>query len=56
MRQIVEKSRYLALIGVVGLPIAAIAAFGWGFYKAGLLVYEVTIGNSDSTIVIVDLE
>lgn len=55
MRQIVEKSRYLALIGVVGLLVAAIAAFGWGFYKTGLLVYEVTIGASASTSVIVDL-
>jgi uncharacterized membrane protein YqhA len=55
MKQIVEKSRYLALIGVIGLLIAAIAAFGWGLYKTGLLVYEVTIGVSTSTAVIVDL-
>ena len=55
MKQIVEKSRYLALIGVIGLLVAAVAAFGWGFYKTGLLVYEVTVGTSDSTIVIVEL-
>lgn len=56
MKTVVEKSRYLALIGVIGLLIAAIAAFGWGFYKTCLLVYEVTIGLSASTSVIVDLE
>ena len=55
MKLIVEKSRYLALIGVIGLLIAAIAAFGWGLYKTGLLVYEVTIGLSASTSIIVDL-
>jgi uncharacterized membrane protein YqhA len=55
MKLIVEKSRYLAMIGVIGLLVAAIAAFGWGFYKTGLLVYEVTIGASASTSVIVDL-
>ncbi len=55
MKIVVEKSRYLALIGVIGLLIAAIAAFGWGLYKTGLLVYEVTIGVSASTAVIVDL-
>jgi uncharacterized membrane protein YqhA len=55
MKLVVEKSRYLALIGVIGLLIAAVAAFGWGLYKTAMLVYEVTIGSSDSTIVIVDL-
>lgn len=54
MRQIVEKSRYLALIGVIGLLIAAIAAFGWGFYRTGLLVYELTI-RSGGIIVTVEL-
>jgi uncharacterized membrane protein YqhA len=55
MKQVIEKSRYLALIGVLGLLIAAIAAFGWGFYKTGYLVYDVTTGSSDGTIVIVEL-
>jgi len=54
MRQIVEKSRYLALIGVIGLLIAAIAAFGWGFYRTGLLVYELTL-RSGGIIVTVEL-
>jgi uncharacterized membrane protein YqhA len=55
MKKVVEMSRYLALIGVVGLLIAAIAAFGWGFYKTGQLVYAVTLGTSDGTVVIVEL-
>jgi uncharacterized membrane protein YqhA len=54
MRQIIEKSRYLALIGVIGLLIAAIAAFGWGFYRTGLLVYEITT-RSGGIIVTVEL-
>jgi uncharacterized membrane protein YqhA len=56
MKTVVEKSRYLALIAVIGLLIAAIVAFGWGFYNACLLVYKVTIGLSASTSVIIDLE
>ena len=55
MKQVVEKSRYLAVIGVIGLLIASVAAFGWGLYKTGLLVYEVTTGASAGTVVIVDL-
>jgi uncharacterized membrane protein YqhA len=55
MKQIVEKSRYLALIGVIGLLIAGVAAFGWGLYKTGLLVYEMATGSSAGTSVIVDL-
>jgi uncharacterized membrane protein YqhA len=55
MKQIVEKSRYLALIGVIGLLIASVAAFGWGLYRTVLLVYEVTTDSSAGTSVIVDL-
>jgi len=55
MKQIVEKSRYLALIGVIGLLIAGVAAFGWGLYKTVLLVYDVTTGASAGTSVTVDL-
>ena len=33
MKFILEKSRYLALIGVLSLLVAAIAAFGWGTLK-----------------------
>ena len=55
MKFIVEKSRYLALIGVIGLLIAGVAAFGWGLYKTVMLVYEVTTGASAGKTVIVDL-
>lgn len=55
MKLIVEKSRYLALIGVIGLLIAGVAAFGWGLYKTVLLVYDVTTGTSAGTSVTVDL-
>ena len=55
MKLIVEKSRYLALIGVIGLLIAGVAAFGWGLYKTVLLVYDVTTGTSAGISVTVDL-
>jgi uncharacterized membrane protein YqhA len=55
MKKVVEVSRYLSLIGVVGLLIAAVAAFGWGFYKTGLLIYDVALGTGSGTVVIVDL-
>jgi uncharacterized membrane protein YqhA len=55
MKQIVEKSRYLALIGVIGLLIAAVAAFSWGLYRTGLLIYELTLGGGGSTLVTVEL-
>ena len=55
MKQIVEKSRYLSLIGVVSLLIAGLAAFLWGLYKTGVLVYEMTTGVNTNSAVIVDL-
>jgi hypothetical protein len=33
MKIILEKSRYLAIIGVISLLIAAVAAFVWGTLK-----------------------
>ena len=33
MGKLLEKSRYLGLIGVVSLLLAAVAAFGWGAIK-----------------------
>jgi uncharacterized membrane protein YqhA len=55
MKQVVEKSRYLALIGVTGLLVAGVAAFGWGLYKTVMLVIDVTTGASAGTSVTVDL-
>ena len=43
MKMLLEKSRYLALIGVLSLLLAAVAAFAWGTLKtiaAILLVVE----------------
>ena len=33
MSKLLEKSRYLAIIGVLGLLVAAIAAFAWGTFQ-----------------------
>ena len=33
MKFILEKSRYLAIIGVISLLIASVAAFAWGTFK-----------------------
>ncbi len=43
MKTILEKSRYLALVGVISLLVAAVAAFAWGTLKtvhAVMLVVE----------------
>jgi len=43
MKAILEKSRYLALVGVISLLVAAVAAFAWGTLKtvhAVMLVVE----------------
>lgn len=43
MKTLLEKSKYLAIVGVLSLLIAAVAAFAWGTLKtatAVLLVFE----------------
>ena len=53
MKAILEKSRYLALVGVISLLVAAVAAFAWGTLKtvhAVMLVVE-SLGK-DATITI----
>ena len=50
MKTILEKSRYLAIVGVVSLLIASIAAFAWGALKTFhvvMLVIE-TFGKDPS--------
>ena len=57
MKFILEKSRYLAIVGVVSLLVAAVAAFVWGTlktYHAIMLVVE-TLG-SDAAITIEFIE
>ncbi len=39
MKTLLEKSRYLGLIGVIALLVASVAAFGWGAVKT---VYAVS--------------
>lgn len=33
MKSILEKSRYLAIVGVISLLVASVAAFAWGTFK-----------------------
>ena len=40
MKYILEKSRYLAIVGVISLLVAAVAAFAWGTLKT---VYTVML-------------
>ena len=57
MKYILEKSRYLAIVGVISLLIAAVAAFAWGTLKTFhtvILVVE-TLG-SDAAITIEFIE
>lgn len=50
MKFILEKSRYLALIGVFSLLIAAVAAFAWGTLKtvAAILLVIQSMGKEAS--------
>jgi len=50
MKGILEKSRYLALIGVISLLLAAVAAFGWGTLKlvATILLVIQTVGRESA--------
>lgn len=52
MKRIIEKTRYFTLIGVAGLLIGGIAAFGWGLYRTGRLVYGMVAGNDDAIVVV----
>ena len=57
MKTILEKSRYLAIIGVISLLAAALTAFAWGTLKTVqtvLLVFQTT--GSDAAITIEFIE
>lgn len=45
MKTILEKSRYLALIGIIPLLVASVAAFAWGLMQT---VQVVILGFSSS--------
>ncbi|MBI5945984.1 MAG: YqhA family protein [Chloroflexi bacterium] len=58
MKTILEKSRYLAIIGVISLLIAALAAFAWGTLKTintALLVIQSAGKNAGITINLIEI-
>lgn len=58
MKVILEKSRYLALVGVISLLIAAVAAFAWGMLRtihAVMLVIESLGADAAITIEFVEI-
>ena len=58
MKTILEKSRYLAIIGVISLLIAALAAFVWGTLKtvnATLLVIQSAGQDAGITIELIEI-
>ncbi|NOT04673.1 MAG: YqhA family protein [Anaerolineales bacterium] len=58
MKTILEKSRYLAIIGVVSLLIAALAAFAWGTLKtvtATLLVIRSAGRDAGITLELIEI-
>ena len=58
MKTILEKSRYLAIIGVISLLIAALAAFVWGTLKtvsATLLVIQSAGRDAGITIELIEI-
>lgn len=58
MKTIIERSRYLAIIGVVSLLLASLAAFAWGTIKTvstTLLVIQTLGKDSAITIQLIEL-
>ena len=54
MKYILEKSRYLAMIGVVALLIASVAAFAWGTIKTVNVIWLVIESMGDDSDIIVE--
>ena len=53
MAKLLEKSRYLGLVGIVSLLLASVAAFGWGAVKTvGVIVSIVASGGKDPYIAV----
>ncbi len=48
--RLLEHSRYLILVAVVGSLAAAVAAFGWGIFKTGKLLVSLAFGPSDDNL------
>jgi uncharacterized membrane protein YqhA len=53
MSKLLEKSRYLAMIGVLALLVSALAAFGWGILKTWFAI-ELIVSSlgKDATITV----
>ena len=55
MRKLIENSRYVALIGVVALLIAAIMAFVWGALKMLKIVQKIVVSYGQDPQIIIGL-
>jgi uncharacterized membrane protein YqhA len=48
LKKILEKSRFLVIIAVIGSLMATLALLGFGIYYIGDLIFK--IGNSDTLV------
>jgi len=55
MKYILERSKYIALVGVTALLLAAIAAFAWGTFKTVNTIYLVFISVGRDKAITVEL-
>ena len=58
MKTLLEKSKYLAIVGVISLLVAAVAAFAWGTLKtisAVVLVFESVGKDAGITIEFIEI-
>ncbi len=55
MAKLLEKSRYLALIGVLALLVSALAAFAWGVLKTGYAIQLIAASLGQDAIITVEL-
>ena len=55
MSKIIEKSRYLAVLGVVGLLVTALGTFLWGLYITGLTILSMGEVNGKTSAVLIEI-
>lgn len=55
MAKLLEKSRYLALIGVLALLVSALAAFAWGILKTGSAIQLILASLGQEPTITVEL-
>jgi uncharacterized membrane protein YqhA len=57
MKSLLEKSRYLAIVGVISLLVAVVAAFGWGMFKTiSTVMLVITTMGKDAGIAVEFIE